>query len=54
MVRANAEALGANALLCYRATPEESTSGRNQVYHMMSVTGQVSRILAHARVLMSL
>eukprot|EP00615_Pteridomonas_danica_P007433 CAMPEP_0114362902 /NCGR_PEP_ID=MMETSP0101-20121206/26068_1 /TAXON_ID=38822 ORGANISM="Pteridomonas danica, Strain PT" /NCGR_SAMPLE_ID=MMETSP0101 /ASSEMBLY_ACC=CAM_ASM_000211 /LENGTH=206 /DNA_ID=CAMNT_0001509083 /DNA_START=1 /DNA_END=618 /DNA_ORIENTATION=- len=39
MVRAHAAALGANALLCFSATPEESQGGRNQVYHMMSVMG---------------
>lgn len=31
MVRAHACALGANALLCYTLTPEESQGGRNQV-----------------------
>mmetsp|Transcript_101259 Transcript_101259/g.290522 ORF Transcript_101259/g.290522 Transcript_101259/m.290522 type:complete len:329 (-) Transcript_101259:602-1588(-) len=41
VVRAHAAALGANALLCYTTTPEESTSrtSRNQVYHMLSATG---------------
>ena len=39
MVRAHAAALGANALVCYCAAPEGSQGGRNQVYHMMSVTG---------------
>lgn len=41
MMRAHAASLGANALLCYTTTPEESTSraSRNQVYHMMSATG---------------
>jgi hypothetical protein len=38
MVRAHAAARGANALVCYAATPEESQGGRNQVYHMMTVS----------------
>jgi len=38
MVRAHTAALGANALVCYSATPEESQGGRNQVYHMMTVS----------------
>ena len=39
MVRAHTAALGANALVCYTASPEGSQGGRNQVYHMMSVMG---------------
>jgi hypothetical protein len=31
MARAHAAALGANALLSFHATPEESQTGRNQV-----------------------
>jgi len=39
VVRAHTASLGANALLCYSVAPEESSGGRNQVYHMLSVTG---------------
>ena len=46
VVRAHAAALGANALLCYVTTPEESTSrtSRNQVYHMLSAVTQCAQI----------
>ena len=38
--RAHVKALGGNALLMYRLTPRESNSmSRNQVYNMISVSG---------------